>query len=315
MINYPKLKWPEGKKFAFTVFDDTDRATLNNVSEIYQLIKGLGFRTTKSVWVLKEKAERNPVCPSPTLDNQKYLNWILSLQKAGFEIGLHNTSANSSYRNETINGIKNFRKLLRQEPKVLANHSGNRDGIYWASDRLNGIYKKIYQLLTKQKDKNKYLGHIPDSEYFWGDICQKHVKYVRNFVYPDINTLKQCPVMPYHDPDKPFVNYWFSSSEGAAVESFNKCISEENQDRLEAEGGACIMYTHFGARFYQNGKINPRFKFLMERLSKKNGWFVPVSTLLDFLLSQKENSIITKQERGKLERKWLYHKIIQGKRS
>ena len=28
-----------------------------------------------------------------------------------------------------------------------------------------------------------------------------------------------------------------------------KALTEANQDRLEAEAGACIMYTHFGFRF------------------------------------------------------------------
>ena len=118
--------------------------------------------------------------------------------------------------------------------------------------------------------------------------------------------------MPYHDPERPYVNYWFASSEGANVESFNKCISEKNQDRLEKEGGACIMYTHFASGFYKNGSINSRFQFLIKRLSKKNGWFVPVSTLLDYLLEIRGHHDITDKERKQLERKWLLHKIRVG---
>ena len=58
--------------------------------------------------------------------------------------------------------------------------------------------------------------------------------------------------MPYHDLKKRYVNYWFTSSEGSNVRTFNECISEQNQDQLEEEGGACIMYTHFGCGFYTN---------------------------------------------------------------
>jgi hypothetical protein len=35
--------------------------------------------------------------------------------------------------------------------------------------------------------------------------------------------------------------------------TFVRALSEQNQDRLEAEGGACIMYTHFAYQFFQNG--------------------------------------------------------------
>jgi hypothetical protein len=86
--------------------------------------------------------------------------------------------------------------------------------------------------------------------------------------------------MPYHDPDRPFVRNWFASSEGPSVESFDRTLSEANQERLEIEGGACIMYTHFANGFYDNGCLDSRFVRLMQRLGSRPGWFVPVSTLL-----------------------------------
>ncbi|MCU1274171.1 MAG: uncharacterized protein JWO48_1602, partial [Bryobacterales bacterium] len=84
------------------------------------------------------------------------------------------------------------------------------------------------------------------------------------------------------------------------------------QDRLEEEGGACIMYTHFGHGYFQNGALDSRFRRLMERLAKKGGWFVPVSTLLDHLLQQKQKAGITAAERSRLERRWLFDKIRYG---
>lgn len=116
-------------------------------------------------------------------------------------------------------------------------------------------------------------------------------------------------MMPYHDLKKPFVNYWFASSNGPDVETFNNCITEINQDRLEEENGACVMYTHFGKDFYKNRNVNSRFKFLMKRLSRKNGWFVPVSTLLDYLLEVKGQYTISNRERKRLERKWLFQQM------
>ena len=73
------------------------------------------------------------------------------------------------------------------------------------------------------------------------------------------------------------------------------------------------MYTHFGAGFVVDGRIDPRFELLMRRLSGKNGWFVPVSTLLDHLVEAKGRHVITAAERRTLERRWLAHKLRVGR--
>ena len=62
----------------------------------------------------------------------------------------------------------------------------------------------------------------------------------------------------------------------------------------------------------QNGKISEKFKEQMNRLSKKNGWFVPVSTLLDFLKTKNKIQIINSKQRTALEWKWLFDKLILG---
>ena len=116
--------------------------------------------------------------------------------------------------------------------------------------------------------------------------------------------------MPYHDPDRPYVNYWFAASEGPRIESYNAMMSEDNQEKLVREGGACILYTHLASGFLENGRINQRFRDLMERISRMNGWFVPVHTLLDFILQSRGNHSITQVERSDLERRWLWHKLF-----
>ena len=155
------------------------------------------------------------------------------------------------------------------------------------------------------------MGNVESSELFWGDKCKQHIKYVRNFVFSDINTLSECPYMPYFDEERPFVNNWFASSEGADCHAFCETISERSQDRLEAEGGACIIYTHFGAAdFYEDGHLNSDFRRLMERLSRRDGWFVPVSTLLDHIQEERGRHVISASERRRLERKWLIHRVF-----
>ena len=118
--------------------------------------------------------------------------------------------------------------------------------------------------------------------------------------------------MPYHDPERPYVNHWYASSEGRDIAAFNQCLSEANMDRLEEHGGACVMYTHFASGFVQDGRLDPRFKVLMERLAARNGWFVPVTTLLDFLLDQHGPTVLSPRERNSLERAWLRSKLRVG---
>ncbi len=303
------ISWPELKRFAFTVFDDTDHTTLENGPRLYDFLFEAGFRTTKSVWPVK--GARVPKIGGATCADPDYLAWVKNLQKQGFEIALHNATYHTSTREVTIDGLEKFKTYFGAYPKIHVNHSGCEDGIYWGDARLTGANKFLYNLLTRYRNKRRFGGTDPTSNLFWGDRCQRDVKYVRNFVYTDVNTLKACPFMPYKDPMRPLVNYWFASSEGPTCSTFCRTISEANQDRLEAEGGACIMYAHFGtAGFYEDRALNSRFRFLMERLAKKDCWFVPVSTLLDYIQNQRGEHTLAPTERIFLERKWLYEKVF-----
>jgi len=307
------MEWPNKKDFAFTIFDDTDWQTRENVREIYALLKDFGFRTTKSVWPVK--GNEIPQIGGSTCEEPEYLKWVKCLQNDGFEIGYHSNTFHRSLRDEVIFGIEKFYEYFGHYPKTMAQHTDYREceAIYWGNYRVTpGPHEWIYNIFTRGKHKKIFTGHIERSKYFWGDICKEKIKYVRNFIFSDINTIKACPIMPYHDPERLYVNFWFASSEGANVNSFNKCLSEKNQDRLEEEGGACIMYSHFASGFYSNGNINSRFQFLIKRLSKKNGWFVPASILLDYISKIRGNHIITNKERKQLERKWLLHKARIG---
>ncbi len=168
----------------------------------------------------------------------------------------------------------------------------------------------IYSLLTNGAYNNTFEGHIESSPYFGADICNKHIRYVRDFVFPEINTLKVCPSMPYYDSARPYVKAWFASSDGADVGLFAGMISEQNQDGLEREGGACIMYTHFASGFFRDGAIDPRFKNLIERLGRKNGWFVPVHVLLDHIAAVRGVCTIAPRQRMQMERRFLWNRTL-----
>jgi hypothetical protein len=72
------------------------------------------------------------------------------------------------------------------------------------------------------------------------------------------------------------------------------------------------MYTHFAHGFVDGGRLVPRFVELMERLARKDGWFVPASELLDYLLAHRPDPVLTRAQRAALEWRWLVHKIRYG---
>lgn len=307
------VPWPEGKAFAFTIFDDTDLATMANVPAVYAFLEELGLRTTKSVWPIQGR--QRPRVGGLTCEEPAYREWVRSLQQTGFEIALHGVTHSTALRADVERGLDDFRQFFGTDPVCHANHTGARDSIYWGAARLSGGQRLVYRALHTWRDESWY-GHLPEAPEFWGDLCRDRVRYVRNFVFGDINTLKACPVMPYHDSERPYVNGWFASSEGGDLTRFLDTVDDAALDRLEAEGGACIMYCHLAKGFSDDGRIDPEFARVMRRLARSNGWFVPVGTLLDHLRDTAgELHPITAPERTHLERAWLRHKVSSGGRS
>jgi hypothetical protein len=302
-----RISWPDGKRFAFSIFDDTDRAALDNVPHVYRLLRDLGFRTTKTVWPIGG-TQPPAVAGGLTCEDAAYLSWVKELASEGFEIALHNVTYHGSERDDIKRGLDRFAELFGRHPASMANHTECEDGMYWGAARVSGIRNRIYRLATARRPA-RYFGHVPGSPHFWGDLCRDRIKYVRNFTFADLDTLKACPFMPYHDRDRPFVRAWFAASEGGLRSVFNETLTERAQDRLAEEGGASIVYTHFGKTFVTDGAVDRRFADLMRRLSRLGGWFVPVSRLLDYIAEQRGIHEITKKERAHLEWRWLRHKM------
>jgi hypothetical protein len=307
---HKNVQWPGGKKFAFTVFDDADAHIDHEVQNLYRFLKDLGMRTTKSVWPNKGTGE--PICGGLTCEDPGYLDWIYQLREDGFEIGYHLATYHSSTRSDSISALDKFKHWFGDNPTTMSNHALCKDTIYWGPSRLtNPLNRGIYHVLNLHKDKI-FLGHDEASEYFWGDLCRDRIKYVRNFTFRDSNTLKACPFMPYHDPSKKYVDQWYASTEGPKVRQFTQAITPEKIDRVEAEGGLCLMYTHFGYEFSVGGRIDPEFRKNMELIAKKDCWFAPVGTVLDYLAKVNGAHTITETERTRLERRWLADRFVLG---
>lgn len=298
------MKWPNNKDFAFTIIDDTDGGFIHNTKPIYDLLIKLEIKTTKTVWVYPS---RDRFTGSYLLD-KKYLEFVQNLQANGFEIALHNVGSGQFSRPEIHDGLIIFKELIGHYPNIQINHSANRDNIYWGKNRFVFPVNILFGLNSKLKS----FGHVKDSELFWGDLNQQHIKYMRNHCFNGINTIKNDPHMPYKVKHKPFVNYFFSSSDGDTVEEFTNLISKRNVDKLVKQGGLCVIYTHFSQGFVdEDGLVNEDFKQKLKYLASKNGWFAPASEIFDYMIKNRQtnNEYISKWQHFKLNIKWLRDRI------
>src|SRR5437773_11216685 len=97
----PRVPFPGGARFAFTVMDDTDVATVENVQPVYRLLESLGMRTTKTVWPVRcEEGSRN-FSLSETMDDPHYHDFVVDLHARGFEIAFHGATMETSTRERT----------------------------------------------------------------------------------------------------------------------------------------------------------------------------------------------------------------------
>lgn len=296
--------WPNNKSFAFTIFDDTDNAKLEDVKLVYDFLLSLGIRTTKSVWV--NEPENKPRIGGANLSDPDYCDYVKQLHDRGVEIGLHNVSADHNTREKTEIGFERFREIFGQYPTSFANHADNKENIYWGSKRLSGVFRAVYSKFSAQRS---FSGEDKNSPYFWGDMSKERIRYTRNFVFKEVNTAIADPYTPYTDKAKPFINNWFSSANGSVLSVFNKNITKSAIDKLEKEGGYCIVYTHF-CSFVKDGRLDPTFVSTMEYLSSRPGWFVPVTDLLDYLADKKGITDLKGIKKFRLEGRWLREQIL-----
>ncbi len=306
------MSWPNGHKFAFTVVDDTDKATIQNVKPVYDLLAGLGMKTTKTTWIFR--GEGPPAHRGSTCEEPDYLRWLLSLQRQGFEIAYHNAAPNTSPREISSLALAKFHEWFGMSQLLFCNHMGCEEDIYWADARLSSWRRLLYNMATRGKKIGRFHGHVEGHPLFWGDLCQQHVRYVRNFVFDELDGLAVCPEQPYHDPTRPYVNFWFTSADGANLGLFLENFTTERLKHLEETGGLCIAYTHFAFGFVENGEVNPEFRRRMEFLAALDGWFAPASEILDHLrqgAGPRERTISPNRLR-QMETKWLLEKIFKG---
>ena len=296
--------WPDNKDFAFTIIDDTDHATVDNIKPIYDLLEELGLKTTKTVWTHPTDKgahyERGR-----SLDDERYAEFIVNLQTKGFDIAIHGVRGCSSDREQIKQGLEKFKQVLGRYPTMHINHAQNKDNLYWGRE---GVPKWKRLFSTIPENESGY-GHREEMPFYWGDLAKKHIRYIRKLVFNEVNTLKADPYMPYHDTRCPDCNQWFSSSDAADVDLFNQLLNPANIDQLEKEHGLCIAYTHFGDNFVQNGVVNPDVERSLHYLASKNGWFVPAEQILNYISSDQKRVLNTWQKIAL----WINYRKDQGR--
>lgn len=306
-----ELALPGNKRFAFTVIDDTDAATLANIKPVYELLERLGLLATKTVWPVGCPEGSKNFSGDATLEDNDYCAFVLDLQRRGFEITWHGGTMESSTRERSIAALERFREIFGHYPRIHANHALNRENLYWGVDRIDQpiirfLYRRIIGLPA-----NYFEGHVFASRYWWGDQSAKHIKYVRNLTFSDINTLRVNPSMPYRDERRPCGALWFSATDAEDAEEFAWLLRPEQQERLEAERGVCLVATHFGKGFVSDRGVHPVVRERLEALAQRPGWFPTVSDLLDWLLARRDATDLPRCEWQRMQWQWARDLIRQ----
>lgn len=309
MVN---MLWPNNKKFAFAIVDDTDEATVSKVKPVYDFLHEVGLTATKTVWIFPSRDEFG----GETLSDKAYADFIRALAANGTEIGFHGAGSGDFSRAEIIEALEIFKKMIGNYPELFINHAFNSHNLYWGEKRFTPLVGILYRLIKQFMDMKDVpsQGEVEGSPSFWGDVAKQEIKYMRNRVYSSLNTSKADPYMPYIDKAKEkYSNYWFSSSDGYNLEAFLKLLSYKNIDKLEKERGCSIVYTHFAYGFVdEKGDLNEEFKDRIRYLAGKDGWFVSASCLLGYLRDARGEDVYVNNYRSlMMDLDWIIKRIIR----
>ena len=195
------LRWPWPYRFAFSITDDTDGATALTTEILYAKLNAAGVKSTKSVWCIHPSepcgtAPPNAPCEGSSLEDPVYVEALRRVHEAGHELGLHGVSAGNNTRDAVGRGFDAFERLFGSRPRVYTCHSRNIENPYWGKD-LTRLWPMNRIIGLNVRDR--FEGHLPTSRYFWLDICQERVDYLRCFRTMRLNTLLKHPAK---QPDK-----------------------------------------------------------------------------------------------------------------
>lgn len=281
------MNFPDGRRFAFTILDDTDDSTLENVRPIYERLRALGLRTTKTVWPMDCPEGSRNYFAADTLQREDYLEFVKELVRDGFELASHGATMEGSLRERTEAGLAFLEREFGHAPRLHANHGENMENIRWGLERFQSPTVRPLVRAIGRHPHDRFTGERPGSPYYWGDLFTRHFEYLRNFTFHGLDLLEFDPATPYRLDSTPEVRGWFSTTDVPDVHAFHRLVHRDAIDGLEARGGVCILSTHLGKGFVRDGRVDPEVDAVLEYVASRPGWFVPVSTVLDHLRDQR----------------------------
>ena len=281
------MKFPEGKRFAFTILDDTDDATLENIRPVYERLRDLGLRTTKTAWPMECPEGSKNYFAADTLQRSEYLAFVKDLVRDGFELASHGATMEGSLRARTEEGLAFLDREFGSVPRLHANHGENGENLYWGFERFQSPLVRALVRLIGRHPRDRFTGERRGSAYYWADHFEQHFEYLRNFTFHDLDVLPHDAAMPYRLASAPEVRGWFSTTDVPDVQAFLRLVNRASIDALEAQGGVCILSTHLGKGFVQEGRVDPQVEEMLAYVAAKSGWFVPVSELLDYMRAER----------------------------
>jgi hypothetical protein len=307
----PAARFPGAARFAFTILDDTDDATVENVQPVYDLLTELGFRTTKTAWPLDCPEGSRLYFAGQTLADSDYLAFVRDLIAKGFEVAYHGATMEGSNRQRTEKGLHAFSTLLGVTPVIHCNHGQNLENVYWGSARYQTSAIRLpIALIERVLGRPRYSGHVSESPYFWGDLCRQQFRFVRNFTFSTLNNDVIPPSAPYRLESTPWVQYWFNTADAPDAGDFKRLVTAARVKQLAADGGVCILSTHLGKRYAKDGRVDPEIEDTLRYIASLPGWFRPVSEVLELLLAQRPDVALSPWVRWQLEGRHLAGRLL-----
>jgi hypothetical protein len=236
---------------------------------------------------------------------------MVELQGLGFEMAFHGATMESSPRERTAAALERFRSVFGNYPRIHANHAFNRENLYWGAGRIDDPVVRWLYAGLRRTPADHYGGHVEGSPWWWGDHCAQHITYVRNLTFNDLNVLRVNPSIPYHDPLRSLVRWWFSATDIEDAAQFVQRVTPSALDRLEAQGGVCILATHLGKGYAPGGRIPPSIRRVFEDLARRSGWFAPVGDVLDGLRTRRAEPGLPHREWKRMQWRWLRDLVVR----
>jgi len=216
----------------FVLTNDPDHGLYNHYAIVLRrLAKNNIFVTTSVFSTLKE--DGSPLArhcyhgDTSSLENKKYCELMFRAMEMGHEIAYHGYSQVSDTRDEFMQGIEIFKKILGYYPKIYIEHGGHPE------KHPIGMCKRECLALE---------GDLETSEYYIGDILRKEFDLVwtHNYLLDDLK--RPLPLKDIFERNSGihFFKRW-------RMYFFNQIKSE-----IDEINNTFVGYTHFGYQGYKS---------------------------------------------------------------